>query len=141
MYYISKSVLYIQKCKQVNILPMNKRFVLNDITLFHKICYNLIPVKMPNYLSLFSGMTRLRSCHLDRLSYVSSVLPRGKNNNILKKSFFFRGHLLWNELPLEIREIRCQTAFKFRVKQHLWILAFSEFSNTELDISLADGII
>ena len=52
----------------------------------------------------------------------------------------FTGHLLWNELPLEIREIRCQTTFKFRVKQHLWTLAFSEFSNTELDISLSDGI-
>ena len=95
---------------------------------------------MPDYLSLFNGMTRLRSCHLDRLSYVSSVLPRGKNSNILKKSFFYRCHLLWNELPIEIREIRCQTTFKFLIKQHLWTMAFSEFSNTELDISLADGI-
>ena len=119
---------------------MSKRFVLNDITLFHKIVYNLIPVKLPDYISLFDGVTRLRSCHLDRLSYVSSVLPRGKNCKILKKSLFYRGHLLWNELPLEIREIRCQTTFKFRVKQHLWTLASSEFSNTELDISLSDGI-
>ena len=139
MSYNNKDV-YIRKCKQVNVLPMSKRFVLNDITLFHKIVYNLIPVKLPDYISLFDGVTRLRSCHLDRLSYVSSVLPRGKNCKILKKSLFYRGHLLWNELPLEIREIRCQTTFKFRVKQHLWTLASSEFSNTELDISLSDGI-
>ena len=111
-----------------------------DITLFHKIVYNLIPVQLPDYLSLFNGLSRLRSCHLDRLSYVSSVLPRGKNCKILKKSLFYRGHLLWNELPLEIREIRCQTTFKFRVRQHLWTLTFDEFSNTELDISLSDGI-
>ena len=26
-------------------------------------------------------------------------------------------NLLWNELPLEIREIRCQTTFKFLVKR------------------------
>ena len=45
-----------------------------------------------------------------------------------------------NELPLEIREIRCQTTFKFRVKQHLWTSAFNEFFNTELDINLSDGI-
>ena len=82
----------------------------------------------------------LYNCHLDRLSYVSSVLPRGKNSKILKKCLVYRGHLLWNELPLEIRGIRCQTTFKFRVKQHLWTLTFSEFSNTELDLSLSDGI-
>ena len=87
MSYNSKSV-YIRQCKQVNVLPMSKRFVSNDIIIFHKIFYNLKPVNMPDYLSLFSGMTRLRSCHLDRLSYVSSVLPFGKNNNILKKIFF-----------------------------------------------------
>ena len=75
-----------------------------------KIVDNLIPVKMPDYISLFDCLTRLRSCHLDRLSYVSSVLPRGnKNSKILKKCLFYRGHLLWNELPLEIRDIRCQT--------------------------------
>ena len=73
---------------------MSKRFVLNDITLFHKIVYNLIPVKLPDYISLFDGLTRLCSGHLDRLSYVSSVLPRGKNSKILKKYLFYRGHLL-----------------------------------------------
>ena len=26
--------VYIRECKQVNVLPMSKRFVLNDITLF-----------------------------------------------------------------------------------------------------------
>ena len=119
---------------------MSKSFILNDITLFHKIFYNLIPVKLPYYLSLFSGMTRLRSCYFDRLSYVSSVLPRDKDPDFLKKSFIYRGHLLWHELPHEIREISCQTTFKFRVEQHLWTWAFSKFSNTELDISLADGI-
>ena len=36
MSYNNKDV-YIRKCKQVNVLPMSKRFVLNDITPFHKI--------------------------------------------------------------------------------------------------------
>ena len=94
MSYNNKDV-YIRKCKQVNVLPMNKIFVLNDITLFHKIVYNLIPVKLPDYLALFNGLSRLRSCHLDRLSYVSSVLPRGKNCKILKKSLLQR----WQARP------------------------------------------
>ena len=67
---------------------------------------------MPDYISLFSGVTRLRSCQLDRLSYVSSVLPKCKNGNILKKSFLYRVHLSWNELSFEIREIRCPSTFK-----------------------------
>ena len=129
MSYNNKDV-YIRKCKQVNVLPMSKTFILNYINLFHKIVYNLIPVefvyKIPyrraralgrvrraskgilhttvelaDYISLFDGLTHLRSCHLDRLSYVSSVLPRGKNNKILKKSLFYRGRLLWNELHLK----------------------------------------
>ena len=45
MSYNNKDV-YIRKCKQVNVLPMSKRFVLNDFTLFNKIVYNLIPVKL-----------------------------------------------------------------------------------------------
>ena len=91
MSYNNKDV-YIRECKQVNVLPMSKRFDLNDITLFHKIVYNLIPVKLPDYISLFDGLTRLRSCHLDRLFYVSCVLPGDKNSKILKKSLFYRGH-------------------------------------------------
>ena len=59
MSYNNKDV-YIRKCKQVNVLPMSKRFILNDITLFHKIVYNLIPVKLHDYISIFDGLTRLR---------------------------------------------------------------------------------
>ena len=59
---------------QVKILPLAKRFIFNDIIIFHKIFNNLMPVQMPDFLSLFSGITRLQSSHLDRLSYESSVL-------------------------------------------------------------------
>ena len=40
MSYSSKDV-YIRKCKQVKFRPMNKRFVLNDLILFHNIINNL----------------------------------------------------------------------------------------------------
>ena len=68
MSYNNKSVY-----KQVNVLPMSKRCVLDETFLFHKIFYNLIPVNMPDYLSLFSGMTRLRSCHVDRQVFFLGV--------------------------------------------------------------------
>ena len=74
--------VYLRKCKQIKVLPMRQRFVFNDITLFHKISNNLIPLKC---LIIFRYSVvwivvkrRLHSCHLDRLSCVSSFLPRGK---------------------------------------------------------------
>ena len=91
-------ITYIQKCRQVNLLPLTKRFDLNDLIWFHKILYNLIPLKLPDYLSFFDGNSRLRSCHLDNLSIISSLQARSLNINCLKKSFFYRTHTEWNAL-------------------------------------------
>ena len=95
-----------------------------------------VPVKIPEYLSLFSGQSRLRSSHLDRLSFVSSVLPRGSSSNTLNKSFFYRCHIMWNTLPLEIREIRIPITFKF----NLWKLVWEDITNSDIDSSLSEGI-
>ena len=51
--YSCKDV-YLQKCMHVKLLPLANRFIFNDIFLFHKIFNNLMPVQMPDYLSLFS---------------------------------------------------------------------------------------
>ena len=118
--------IYNSKCKQVNLLPLFHRFNLNDLVLFHKIFHKRIPVNMPSYLSLFAGNSRLRSCHLDRLSYVSSILPNGSSTHTLNKSFFYRTHNLWNTLPLEIREIVNPSEFKNKVRKHFWNLVTEE---------------
>ena len=73
------------------------------------------------YLSRYCGTTRLRSCHLDRLSYVSAILPRYGIRNHLTKSFFYRTHLLWNTLPLEIRELNCPLSFNKKFTEYFWI--------------------
>ena len=52
--------VYLRKCKQVNILPLLYRFMFNDMNLFHKVVYKIIPVTMPDYLTLYSGDSRLR---------------------------------------------------------------------------------
>ena len=93
---------------------------------------------MPGYLSLFSGNTRLRSCHLDRLCFVSSVIPRGSSSHNLNKSFFYRSHILWNYLPLDIRETMESSVFKLRLKQHLWKQFMEEIADDESDFSISD---
>ena len=65
--------VYLQKCQQVNILPLSYRFKFNDMTLFHKIVYKLIPMSMPDYLTFYNGNSRLRSTHLDSLSFVTNI--------------------------------------------------------------------
>ena len=77
--------VYLIKCKQVNILPLLYRFMFNDMNLFHNVVYKIIPVTMPEYLTL------LRSTHLDNLSFVSNIYIASTTTSIsnLNKFFFF----------------------------------------------------
>lgn len=114
---------YVLKCRQVDILPICKRFEFNDLVLFYKVLNGLIPLQMPEYLKFFDGNTRLRSCHLDHLSLVSDIGP-------LKKSFFYRTHHEWNRLPLELRSVQSITVFKHNLLKFLWSSVLEE---TEFD--------
>ena len=113
--------IYIRKCRQVNLLPLAKRFELNDLILFHKVIYNLIPLNLPSYLSFYTGGSRLRSSHLDSLSIVSNIQSRTITNSYLKKSFFYRTHTEWNALPFHLREIHVPSLFKIKVIKYFWI--------------------
>ena len=79
--------VYLRKCKQVNILPLY-RFMFNDMNIFHKVVYKIIPVTMPDYLSLYSGDSRLRSTDLDNLSFVSNIAST-TTSIINLNNFFF----------------------------------------------------
>ena len=141
--YISYSsfTVYVRKCRQVNLLPLLKRFDLNDLILFHKTVYNLVPLNLPNYLSFFNGISRLRSCHLDSLSIVCTLQPRNVSNVSVNESFFYRTHTLWNALPFEIRQIQISSAFKNEVIKHLWKLLLMDIDDHDFDpeVSLSDS--
>ena len=117
--------VYVQKCKEVNLLPLSTRFDLNDLLFLHKVIYKLKPVDLPYYMTFFDGQSRLRSCHLDRLSLVSSIRPKSnylatRSSNPLANTFFYRTHSKWNNLPLLLREIECPLRFKTSLKEHFW---------------------
>ena len=123
--------VYLRKCKQLNILPLSYRFDTNDVILFYKIIHSLIPVNMPNYLTLFNGNSRLRSTHLDKLSFVCSLATYTAGNHTLNKSFFFRSHLLWNTLPFDTRNSSTLSEFKHKLYQHFRLLTVPEQSESE----------
>ena len=117
---------YYKVCKQYDILPISFRFDFRDLMFFHSVFYSYSVTKLPNYLSHFTG-TRLRSSHYDRLSIISSIIPRiPQNLNTessalgISKSFFYRAHLAWNKLPLDIREIGAPSKFKTSLLGYLW---------------------
>ena len=114
---------YIQKCRQVDLLPISSRFDLTELVVFHKIVYELSPVKLPSYLTFYNGISRLRSSHFDRLTIISNVHPRSNaenSTNALGNSFFYRTHLKWNNLPIEIRDKSDPVKFKTLLTKYIW---------------------
>ena len=108
--------------------------------LFHKIVYNFTPVNLPDYLSLFDGITPLRSTHLDQLCFISSITQRSTSTNNLKKSFFYRSYTIWNSLPYDIRSIKNPTKFKTSVETHFWTLALHDICESGEDsVSASDN--
>ena len=121
--------VYLRKCKLVNILPLLCRFMFNDMNLFHKVVYKIIPVTMPDYLTLYSGDSRLRNTHLDNLSFV--LLYQITSISNLNKSFFFRSHTLWNFLPFDLRNSMILSQFKIKLAKHYWNMASTDIEQPE----------
>ena len=46
--------------QEINILPNSKKFDLNDLILFHKIVNAYVHIDLPNYVSKFNGISKLR---------------------------------------------------------------------------------
>ena len=91
--------------------------------------HRCIPIKMPSYLSIFTG-NQLHSSHLDY------NLCFGCSNVTLNKPFFYRAHNLWNCLPLEIRQIVSPNEFRREVFIHFWDLVSDENNSDPIDDSL-----
>ena len=103
----------------------------NDMNLFHKVVYKIIPVTMPDYLTLYSGDSRLRSTHLDNLCFVSNIASTTTSISNLNESFFFRSHTLWNFLPFDLRNSMILSQFKIKLAKHYWNMASTEIEQPE----------
>ena len=123
--------VYLRKCKQFNIIPLLYRFMFNDMNLFHKVVYKIIPVTMHDYLTLYSGDSRLRSTHLDNLSFVSNISLTTTSISNLNKSFFFRSHTLWNFLPFDLRNSMRPSQFKIKLVKHYWNMEAADNKQSE----------
>ena len=101
------------------------------MNLFHKVVYKIIPVTMPDYLTLYSGDSRLRSTHLDNLCFLSNIASTTTSISNLNKSFFFRSHTLWNFLPFDLRNSMIPSQFKIKLAKHYWNMASTDIEQPE----------
>ena len=98
-----------------------------------------------NLQQLYSLIVECRwspSCHLDNFCTVSSVKPKTPHNFELpttstgiNKSFFYRAHLIWNCLPLDLRKIESKSLFEKKLIDYLWkeILSLANLPSDLLD--------
>ena len=151
-YHSYTNLEYLLRCRQLNILPLDYKFLFNDLLLFHKVINGLSPVKLPQYIHFFEGRRRLRSCHLDHLSLVSTIQPKihakysnnsvdGAECKMFENNFFYRSHLAWNILPITLREISDPSVFRPKLREHLWIVALeqalSDFKETNMPLKFS----
>jgi hypothetical protein len=132
---------YTCRLRDLRLLPIEYLFVLNDLIIFHKIYNELYCIKLPPYFRPYNDNDRgrLRST-VNAPEYYNSerdtldlALMRAVSHDekslkctltsvapTLKHSFFYRTHMLWNHVPLSIREEMLPSKFKALLTTHLW---------------------
>ena len=134
-------VEYKCRLRDLGLLPLKYHFILSDLIIFHKVFYKDYFVKLPSYLRLCNiedrnrlrssvvppnyydsqrstlDLSSMRALSLDNLSLRCTVEPRAP---AFKNSFFFRAHILWNFLPINIRQETSSSMYKKLLILHLW---------------------
>ena len=148
--HTSKSDYY-KWCKELNLLSIDLRLEFNDLKMFYKIVTGRSVIKLPPYITCYSG-TRLRSSHMDEYSLISNVHPRitinysnsndtsddsdgldQSTHSFLKfsNSYFYMTLISWNNLPLDIRKAENCKKIGDKLEKYLWT-KFEEISNDEV---------
>lgn len=130
---------FLNKQHQLDLLPMNNKFTLTDLILFHKIVYNQVKIDMPSYLIRLSPesvrgsrnqpngtehktfTSDINHHHIikdnDTLYFKSKIM---RNVDAYKYSFFHRTHLEWNKLPIQLGTYQDSDTFKVLLTEHMW---------------------
>ena len=135
-------VEYIKRLKDLDLLPLQYRFIFSDLTMFYKIYYKQSCITLPDYFKPISNddiSTRLRktirppeyllgtenTINLEELrktknDHLSIKCVTEANSHVFKNSFFYRTVHEWNRVPVEIRSSDTLTKFESSLKSYLW---------------------
>ena len=139
---------YFRRLQDLDLLPIEFRFILSDLIFFHQIFYQLSTVTFPDYLEMVditdlndtrlrkkvappkylgakieSNLGELRASKLDSLSMKCKLSGLKK---VFENSFFVRTYSLWNRLPHSIRTISEPDEFKILLVEIMWLWALEK---------------
>ena len=97
--------------RKIGMLPVEQR--VNQLKLNHM--YNIFNGHAPEYVK--NQVQRYSNCYNTRNSISSFMIPRVKGCG--SHSFNYTGAVLWNTLPLSLRQSNSISVFKKSVKDHL----------------------
>ena len=115
---------YFNKQKELNILPMKFKFVLNDLIMYYKIINLLIHIKLPEHFTFveaeqvrYTRQTAAIINNVDKTLIKCNIRPTGGR---FRDCFFYRTMDLWNRLPSHIRQVTNVSIFKVKLTTFLW---------------------
>ncbi|XP_034015853.1 uncharacterized protein LOC117501131, partial [Thalassophryne amazonica] len=101
-------------------LPVNSRIEFKILLLTYKVLNNQVPSYLRDLIVPYHPNRALRSQTAGLL-----VVPRLCKSRMGGRAFSFQAPLLWNQLPIQIRETDTLSTFKIRLKTFLFAKAYS----------------
>ena len=130
---------FFEKQKQLDILPIKFKFVLNDLILYYKIIKSLVYIKFPDHFSflkadqaictressvLVNKTVRVEKLVTDKIAVIDTTRMTcaiRPDCDSFKNCYFYRTMTLWNKLPCSIRQSLTISKFKSELIKFLWL--------------------
>ena len=109
-----------KKKKKLHWLPIKKRIDFKIATLAYRHFNSTLLSYLSARLTAYTPSRSLRSCPAQLLS-----APRVNLETAGKSSFRFQAPIVWNFLPVEIRQSPSLSSFKNNLKTYLFMQAFT----------------
>ena len=101
-------------------LPIRQRIEYKVALLCFKCIHNIAPIYLQNLIEIYTPSRSLRSSN-DKFSLKKVTM---KYKSYGEKSFSFYGPIVWNSLPMELRNVSDLIKFKKQLKTFLFIKAY-----------------
>ena len=105
---------YLTKLRSLNIFPLEYKFILSDLLIFHKIVFELIPIELPSEIVPLVARTRSSTSVSYKFQIKNDISNKKK---VFSNSFLSRAIHYWNRLPDDVRNISQFSQFKSSVIQ------------------------
>ena len=84
---------YLRKLVELKILPLEQKFILSDLMIFHKFVFQHIPLELPNEIVPQRSCTRSNTNSSTKYQLVNEITIKNKT---FSNSFFVRTLSHWN---------------------------------------------